>query len=282
LCLAISIPLGVLAWPYASPYLDPYLGKILPFVFPTATPTLTLTPLPTSTATEKPTPLPTETPTPKLTDTLTPTPTLTQLPTDTNTPEPTPTFTLTPIPPIQPLLTDQFTQPLTVTWDIWGEPVSVLLQDPRPALQLSSIAGSLAGVSGIPIITLSPGLTISFTASINTPTATLFLDWDAGVQTRLPGAEPGSIHLAIEPTQVSLRLIQASNNRVVTCSSTTRTEGTHTYLIRLGADESVSLYQDNIFACSLPGPVAGGVDNQGRISFSGNGTVENILVFVQP
>ena len=273
LCLVISVPLAVFAWPYASPYLE----KFLPLGFATATSTSTIEP--TSTPTEKPTPLPTETPTPKLTETLAPTETIS--PTATLTPEP--TATLTPMPTISPLLADQFTQPLTTTWDVWGIPIPVIITSPVSALSLTgSVSSSQAGMTGIPLIPLSPGLVISFTATIDSPAATLFLDWDPGSGTRQPEASPGSIHLTVEPTQVILRLVPVSAGEALQCSIPLRTEGTHTYSLQLGVGGEVTLLQDSSFACTLPGPVAGGVDNLGRLSFSGNGTVNKVLVYIQP
>jgi hypothetical protein len=273
LCLVIIVPLIVIAWPSISPYLDRFLppGNV------TATPTSTSEP--TSTPTEKPAPLPTQTPTAKVTEFLTPTATIS--PTATLTPEP--SATLTPIPTISPLLADQFTLPLTTTWNTWGIPIPVIITSPVSALSLTGSANSSeAGVTGLNPFTLNPGLVISFTATIISPTGTLYLDWDPGLEIRLSGAAPGPLHLTVEPSQVSFNLVQAINGQVATCSSIYSTGGTHSYLIQFDADGMIKLYQDHNIVCSLPGPIEGSVDTQGRLSFSGNGTVNKVLVYIQP
>ena len=284
ICLALAIPAVLLG----RPLLQEWLVKTTP------TSTVTETSLPVPTNTNTPEPTATFTSTPTTTATPSPTPTQTQIPTQTARPTEVlrPTHTST---PVAPLLEENFDNPLSEQWELWGNPdniaTTVIIEgnDSNTYLLLSSQDVAVAGISSLAEnILLEPGVVISFTANltdpaINTDLPILRFAWTPGTDTPLDldPEQPLALELLIQPTGFNLTIILEDTTQDA-CTAELEV-GPHTFRIEVSETTEPKIFVDNQPVCedmtifiqpfSPPG---------GRIHFSGSGLVDDIIVYLQP
>ena len=265
LCILI-LGIGAFFW------FDP-LGIFIDLT-PTITPGLTMTPAGQLTSAPSPSASPTGTPG----ATAQPAATLTAVPTNTLAVEP--TSTLPPAAGGQVVLKDDFEQgiDLAINWRIWGEP------EPRiestlglSFLHLEASEPFGAGVTSKTVFSLTPGLQIQFEAELPRPGVVdqvLALDWDAAGDVRQKNTGPGILRILIEKSQAIL--ILAPNSKQ--CAADVNGELAHTYSARILDDDLVAFEVDGGLICQLP--FSAGGSGEGRLSLSGMGLIDQVLVII--
>ena len=278
LCLVIAIPVA-------------FLGKrYIPDLVGFRSATSTLTERPTSTR------VPTKTLTPTVTKTFSPTITSTpsvdtETPTVTNTFTPIPTVTNTPT-PATPLLRDDFSDQNAQNWQEWGENwLITIIPGEDPAMQLNTTSLISGGASSIvDTISLVPGLEISFTALVNYPASTssstatapqLRFAWSPGIQAPYQTSEDLGVEIIISPLEVRITIYKADGTSISETHILTATE--NTYRVEVKDDGSLEFYLNDEEICeTLSVPIPPYTLSGGRIHFSGQGLVDDILVIVEP
>lgn len=242
---------------------------------PTTTPTATQTPIAVETelpATNTPVPPPSAT----AADTHTDVDTL--VPSETPPPQLIPTVTsgvTSTLPaeiPTFPIFEDDFSGALQVHWKMWGLPEAQITANGE--LELTSQNPGDSGVTTQGSIQLRPGTIIQFLARVSDggPQEVIFFDWDANKDDRTPDTGPGAIHLEIGN---GWQQLETERNPLV-CQNPLADIELHNYEIRFGEDRVVTFWVDGEEICSLPGQ---GLPPKGRISFSGRGWVDLVIVF---
>ena len=285
LCLVIAIPTAFVG----KKYIAEVLGLITDTPAPMDTPAFTDTPAPTQTTTE--TVLPTTTETFVVTNTVTLVPTDTPTNTVTITPTPIPpTVTNTPT-PATPLLRDDFSDQNAQNWDEWGEGALIdITSGTDPAMQLNTTSLISGGASSIvDTISLVPGLEISFTALVNYPASTsstasapqLRFAWSPGIAAPWETSEDLGVEIIISPLEVRITIYKADRAIISEIHILTATE--NTYRVEVKDDGSLEFYLNDDQICeNLSVPIPPYTLSGGRIHFSGNGLVDDVLVIVEP
>jgi hypothetical protein len=266
LCL-LMIGMGLFLWQ------DPfgYFGEATPTAsLPGALPTLANSPTVTPAQVAQPTSTP---PAPTL-----PPPTLTAVPTNTQVALPTPSTPTTPTGQI--ILEDNFEKgaELSANWRLWGDPEPLIESTLGLSyLRLDASAPFGAGVTSKTVFLLTPGLQIQFEAELPRQSAiepALALDWDAAGDTRQPNTSPGVLRILVQKSEAIL-MISSTNNQ---CAGDLNGEQAHTFVVRILEGALVAFEVDGGLVCQLP--FANSNSGEGRLSLSGQGLVDQILVTV--
>lgn len=116
---------------------------------------------------------------------------------------------------------------------------------------------------------------ISFEVRVDTTQLVLF-DWDTLL--RQPDSGAGIIHLEVGNSQVKFQVTRAGSATVACPNFMILDNNIHLYQIVISQESTPSLIVDGQEKCSLPDQIA--LDkNQGHLSFSGRGAVDNIYLF---
>ena len=247
-------------------WLKPKETPFPPIVIPTSTETPAVPP-----TLEPPLPLSTETATPTLPDTPTPVLTPTLLITAT---EAAPLLTQAPVltSTNTPLLEENFNGNLGENWYTWGTPLPQIGGMQELALELAGNAPAASGVTSLQKFSLVPGVRIQFSARIEgtAPQFAVVFDWDPSPLARTGNDGPRLISLAIQGDGVFLQV------RTDKCLVSGVDTNAHTYRIDVLQGLSFAAFVDDRFGCQLTVPPL--QNNQGVISFSGRGWIDQVIV----
>ena len=232
----------------------------------TETPTIPITPTPTDQALVEQTPSGTNSPTPE----FSPEPTASLLPTEI-TPEQTETLlpTETPLPTI--VIEEEFEGELQEIWSVWGTPVPEIVPGFTNYLDLDA-APRAAGITSDAIFSLTAETIIEFNAALkdSTPADILSVDWDPVEVIRQADSDRGQLYLDIGADRIVVSV--GGQN---TCSVPLPEANELSFSIRL-ENETISITLNEQELC--PPSVVEFPPDEGRISFSGRGRLDKILV----
>jgi hypothetical protein len=173
------------------------------------------------------------------------------------------------------ILDEKFENGLEDNWLVWGSPPPTIQQGITYYLDLDAKPRAAGITSNTPqsIFNLAPLTTIEFQAVLKDMSATdvLSLDWDPLPSIRNSASEPGPLHLDIGDSTVKLTV-----NDILFCEQRLQKNKTHIYRIQIDNEGRISLSMDDLQICApalieLPG-------GEGRISISGSGRVDNLLI----
>jgi len=173
------------------------------------------------------------------------------------------------------LVDEDFEAELEPNWNVWGTPTPEIKSGFGNYLELNAEPRG-AGITSndpLPIFKLLPNTIIQFNANTVGFTAQdlLSVDWDPVQTIRRVGAEPGILHFDIGNTKMKLIV-----NNITICDIPVMDAKDQPYRITIDEAGMVSLQIGDSVVCN-PIQVVLPTDD-GKISFSGRGKIDNILI----
>lgn len=252
---AVIIILSVIVLALAS-YLAWDTGLLSTNATATITPTQTMTVLPSATA--------------SVTIALeTPTPTISPQPSS----EPSATAQLTETTPTTVVIDEDFGNTLETNWTVWGTPEPQIRSALGYYLELEADSRA-AGITSNVVFPFSENTLIRFDASLSAADVDLLsLDFDPQDVNRQPNSAPGAVHLDLGNDRLRLIVSDAP-----LCIKPLPDREYYTFTLKI-EESGLSLWVDNDQLC--PTTAFNLTLDQVRLSFSGRGRLDNILVTQQ-
>lgn len=171
------------------------------------------------------------------------------------------------------IIDENFYGDLQSNWTVWGSPLPQVRAGLGNYLELEAGPRS-AGITSIASFALQENIQIKFDTSLpGSEEDLLSLDFDPKDNDRQPGSAPGPVHLDLGINQ--LRLVASSTP---VCVKPLPEQDVYRFILHFNID-GLSLWLDNEQLCQ-PSIVGLPLD-QVRLSFSGRGRLDNIMVTQQ-